>query len=878
MIVAASGWSVHAPGKVLINQEISPEIRKIVFNPSLAPAGEYWCSTRLEFKPPITAGKVTFPLRGTASGTVTFKLLSDTGHDIYRPVKLYEEWSDVTLDFSDELSKVSSFELIFQGSWPAVTVEMGEPVFRVPTARSEQARFWMPKTVPSPVPGYRIETTIHSCWRSNDNEFPGINTPEGRAMALDITRKLKDEFGDLSVAVNFFGGVSLKDASEFVRAMNDMGVIVLSEGHDNPPPDEVIAQGRAAMNIHGEAYPDQYHNADKTNPANLEHLQRKLEFSAHAGAAVYRSVDYVWQHIGGAIWGYSDAAKSRWIEDLQGKDERIEILETDGSRRRADFREYFNSYFGYSMEPKDCGLTDWADFRPPNADEPDSPARRNKLRLFVALYHYEWVKFLNESVRPYDGMGMRAQPTLNPESQFNGTDLYWMLKSSLTRGWCTEWWHSAPVIVPVYYHAGYYGNVANKFQKEIIHLGETGAAGNGFGVIPNYWCNMANYLITYVKSAACDAKVMNDQYWAATYQRMTAPGDSMPYEMYTGFRSAWSGFLQSKNDHAVKPASGVLVIQNRAVMDNITPFDVGAGTAPRSIARDLIEQNFTYDGGAFPISDAYDLANYRVIVHTPNETPRGFGKQLRQWLSAAPGRTLITHSDIVNREAGPVTSLTDDDAVFRAGKGLEGLPVLRPGNVSSGVLKVSDPELRKILAPWAGKTVKFPAPLADAPGGTVLATVGDAPLLSEFSVGGSRIVYLHNTPITGGAEGRKLQKALVAAAMRRAGITPAAFAPEERRVLVFNRNNSSGRVVFIIDIEAEPKMERDGKIYRVYQALNPAASGSIRLAGSVPGKTYRCTDMITGDSFDAAADSDGLLELPFDGWNLRGLYVDPLNQ
>lgn len=79
----------------------------------------------------------------------------------------------------------------------------------------------------------------------------------------------------------------------------------------------------------------------------------------------------------------------------------------------------------------------------------------------------------------------------------------------------------------------------------------TGAVGNSFGCRPNYWDNMANYLITYVKSAACDAKVMNGQYWAASYEEMTKPEDKELYDMYTGYRSAWSGFLQSKHDKAV---------------------------------------------------------------------------------------------------------------------------------------------------------------------------------------------------------------------------------------------------------------------------------------------------------------------------------------
>lgn len=872
--LSAEEWETRGPGRVLVNQKTTPGVRRIIFDPLKAAPGKYWCSTGLFFDPAAPINTVNFEIRGELPGSLTFKMRTDRGEDIYRTVKLYSEWDTVSFDFPGQPKLLTSVELIFNGSQPATTVELRNIAIKEKPKRRELARFWMPGTIPAPIPGYRIETTINSCWRNSDNEFPGIDIPKGREMALDIARRLQREFGSVSVAV-VFGKVTEPDAAEFVRKMNALGVTVVAEGHDNPPAELVKNHGWAAVDINGKNYPDHFHNADKTNPEVLSHLQSNLKLAAEAGAAVYRSVDYTWQHLGGPVWGYSEAAKRRWVEDLKGTDGKIEILDGNG-RRRVDFCEYFKSYFGFEMTPADCGLTSWDAFVPPAANEPDSPARRNRKRLFIALYHYEWLKFLNESVRPYDKLGMRAQPTLNPESQFNGTDLYWMLKLSLTRGWCTEWWNSAPVIVPVYYHSAYYGNVADKFHKEIIHLGESGAAGNGFGTIPNYWDNMANYLITYVKSASCDAKVMNDQYWAASYENMTDPKHSMPHEMYTAFCSAWSGFLQSKHDRAKKIASGVLVIQNRAVMHNLPPFDVGYGDAPGSIARDLIEQNIIYDGAAFPMEDAYNLNDYRVIVYTPFEAPQGFSGRLSQWLTAMPGRVIITHGDAVNRVAAPVTSLAAEKAPFRSGKGFAGLPELMAGHVNSGVLSVSDPEMAAILKPWIGRIVTFPAALAEAPGGKVLATVGGVPLISEFPVGSSRVIYLHNAPIEEGTEGRKLQKALVAAAMRRANITPAAYSPDDRRVLVFDRGNSPGKVVFIINVKANTNMERDGKVYRVFQAQNPDAAGVVRIAGFVSGNQYLVTDMITQKTNPVTADDRGMIEISFNGWDLRGVYIDPV--
>ena len=876
--VSGVEWTVAAPGGALTNQPAviidapaEPCIR-VVFDPSRAEPGDYWCSTRLGFSPCETGKKVGFFLRGPKPGNVCFKLVTDDGRDLYRTVAVTEEWNRIDWNFSTELNAIASFELIFRGDWPAQTVELAGLEFREAVPQPEIARFWMPATLPPPVPGYGIETTIHSCWRNGENQFPGINTPEGRRMALDITRKMQQEFGCVSsVAVNFFNGVPEADAAEFVRDMKSIGVIVRSEGHDAPPQDYVQEHNLYALNNRGERYPDTFHNTDKTNPAALRYLQEKLGITARSGAAVFRSVDFTWQHIGGPIWGYSDAAKQRWKEDLAETDVKLEILLPGNETRKIGFHDYFASYYGFRMTPADCGISDWNEYLPPADGEPDTPALRNRRKLFIALYHYEWLKFLNESVRPWKETGLRAQPTLNPESQYNGTDLYWMLRLSLTSGWCTEWWNTAPVIVPVYYHSNYYGRVAEKYGKEIIHLGETGAAGNGFGTIPNYWDNMANYLVTYAKSAACDAKIMNDQYWAATYETMTNPENAAAYEMYTGFRSAWAGFLQSKNDRAEKPAARVAVIQNRAVMDNIDCFDIGGGYAPLSIASDLIEQNYLYDGLAYPLDDPADLERYDVIVLTAFESPREIPALLRKWLEAKPGRTLITHSDIPNRIAAPVRSLAEADAPFRRGEGaaILGLPELRPGQLREGNL-VSD---LPALASFNGRKFKLPIPPAEASGGNVLASLGGAPLLSEFPVGKSRILYLHNAPVSSGIQSRALQKALTAAALERAGIRPQATAPASHRVLVFQCGDGR-KVLFIIDVQAETAMSRDGKVYRVYQAKNPAAAATVFLAAE-PERKYRLTNMITGESVTADSDRDGRLPISCAGWNLLGLYLEP---
>ena len=69
-------------------------------------------------------------------------------------------------------------------------------------------------------------------------------------------------------------------------------------------------------------------------------------------------------------------------------------------------------------------------------------------------------------------------------------------------------------------------------------------------------------------------------------------------------------------------------------------------------------------------------------------------------------------------------------------------------------------------------------------------------------------------------------------------------------------------------------MSRDGKVYRVYQAKNPAAAATVFLAAE-PERKYRLTNMITGESVTADSDRDGRLPISCAGWNLLGLYLEP---
>ena len=123
----------------------------------------------------------------------------------------------------------------------AACAQQGAGDAATPAAQPEHARHWEP-AIPPPVPGCAVETTIHAAWRNGKAAFSGIGTPKGREVALDIVNKLKGEFGNVHAAFVFGGRgfdppdeQQLAEVKKFVGELEGMGVVVKSEGHDQPP-------------------------------------------------------------------------------------------------------------------------------------------------------------------------------------------------------------------------------------------------------------------------------------------------------------------------------------------------------------------------------------------------------------------------------------------------------------------------------------------------------------------------------------------------------------------------------------------------------------------------------------------------------------------
>ncbi len=741
---------------------------------------------------------------------------------------------------------------------------------------------WMPRTIPPPVPGYRIETCIHNCWAKGVGDFPGLDSRDPETalkMAKEIADNLIVQYKYVGPEVAYLSGESGKCFAQHVRKK---GGIVLTEGHNNPGVEFLTEKGAFVLNPEGKN-PAQtgglvHHSEDMTAPVVLAELRKRIEASAKVGAQAWRSVDYTWQWWGGPIWGYSEPAIRRWREDLTGQDGDLEIVE--GRKHRiARFWEYFASYHGYRMKPENVGLASWYDYNPPRRTDKPTPQDLNSRRLFSMLFHYEWVKYINEAHRvSATKYGCFGQPICNPECHDNGTDLYWLLKCAFIRGFNAEWWGSAGVVIPNYYNCTYYGNTAQTNRKEIVLHGESAAAGNGFfeGSRPNYWDNMANYLITYAQSASVDFKAKHDQYWGASWSKMIDPRENA-HQAYTAFRSAWCGFLRCRNDKARKPRTGVLAIGVRSVAYNVDPFDISRSSQPFNLAQDLISLNYLHDGAAFPMDDAYNLDRYNTILLSPFVMPRGFAGKVGAWVRSGKGRTLITHSFVPTRFSAPYAEAPPDGHAYLQPGGQErllGLATIGGSDIRSGVVEAHCPKFKAALSGFIGQRIEFGRGICESAGGNVLVSMDSHPLVTERAFGKGRVVYIHFYPSDTSLGTQRFEAAVVDGVMRYVGQKPMTLTPEGVFALVFDRPGGRKAVV-TYNSAARTDVLYSGKTRRVFQAQDPEAKGQVKALAGAPNSRILLRDMITGHRETAKSDSAGYVTIPYDGWNMRGVYVEP---
>ena len=593
------------------------------------------------------------------------------------------------------------------------------------------------------------------------------------------------------------------------------------------------------------------HGVSYCHPSTREAVRRLMAGQRGVGILDYEQIDYVWPWFGGP-WGYGEWDIAAFRTDLEGLDEGLRLA--DGTR--CGYWDYLRAYGAEALPPPAAGLTAWDQFQPrPPADlPPDQAARR--LFLFIALTHYEWLKFAQAMGAEARSWGGSFLASMNPEDVSNGGDyLFWNRLADTGTAYyecfgnpaqSESWRHNLP----------YLRAAATQAGKRLGVIFEVGVGGHG----KPYLDPEAAYCLAYDVVAAGQFDDLQNEWmgegdWAQSQEGYHR--DRLDAWMATA-----RGFNQAKADGARPPRPKVLAIGLRCVVHAI------GGQPSYLLTRTALDgMNVDCDVADLALDPA-QWERYDVLIYTPWESAARHLQALPAWLDAKPGRLLITHGAVPTRVAdgrGLLPSAALGSGAL--GRGL-GLGEISAAPASAGQVTTAAGWTAAALA--AGGTVNLPGATFLCGAGIALATVGERPLVTEAArPNGSRVVYLNYA--AGQAETRDLDRRLLKAALATAGVAPTTATPE-----VYCHTYQAGpgtvAVLWILDACERFTFEYRSDIEQRLAYRDPKTAVAVQV--TVPAGAYRVLDWLERQEQVATA-PEGALSLGLQGRSCALYYFGP---
>ncbi len=479
---------------------------------------------------------------------------------------------------------------------------------------------------------------------------------------------------------------------------------------------------------------DWRHTLALAHPAVDEAQSQRIDALLQAGISTFMVVDYVFPWPDGP-WGYSATMQQAFRADLQARDAGL-FLRGGGVLKFAD---YFRAYHGFAPEPAQLGYADWSQWVSPRPDDP-GPYRRARWSTFWMLRSYEWLKLPDRTGRHYRDKG--GQPLWivpNPEDSNASSDYWFLLRSQGVGnllpewfgpiGWCAEAaYASLPALREVADRAG--------SRLSIIH--ETGAGGHSTPYLD--WRVAYSGVYALTASGRLD-DFDNDFLDEAPVSVLAAPAKhAYHFNRFRDGLAKAAAFQQARREQPQRPPAPILCVSERPPAKACGSFYFGLGQ-PHSLAVGLSRAHLLCD-----VRDSLDLEQvldrYALVAYSPWAPRPGDLAALRGWLTARPGRVLVTHSFVPTRST---TEFWGTDPTAGLGGARDG-DLLGLGAITRGTSQrftlTRVPESWRALVP-VGRAVETVAPLCRSSLGEPVVVSDAGPVVSRARVGESWVYYLH---------------------------------------------------------------------------------------------------------------------------------------
>ncbi len=546
----------------------------------------------------------------------------------------------------------------------------------------------------------------------------------------------------------------------------------------------------------------------------------KIDQLAKAGIPTWQVVDYVFPWFPDyGVWGHGALMAQAFQQDLAGTDQGITILD-NGVPTTMKFADYFYKFNRFLPSPAHFGLSAWSAFVPPNTGNESNYAAKHTLFLF--LRSYEWVK-LADSLGQYHktkgGTGLWVIP--NPESAYGSSDYATLIRSKGVNNLLLECFGKPGHLSETAYACGpYLREQATRGGNRLSVLLETGSGGNSSG----YWDWLLNYITTYELTAAYKADNFQNDFLTQrnnnTYANMSSGFNPEDFDNFRDSVSKGKAFAQARNDGAVRPAAQILCLGDRAT-GKLSAGLFNTINDKYSLARSLSRAHYVFDYRDACVKNQTELGsvlnNYKMVVYSPlqgayDSTNNDFS-QLNNWLNGAAGRVLVTHSFVPTRSTKQFWGMNINSSALGGYRDFPGgtseydtsaklgLGVIRPNaNTAAGTVVT----VQSAVGSWAnvfpaGTQFILTAPLTTTTAGTTLVNTDKGPLVTQATVGTSKVIYLHfNSQDPAEAYGLSMNiRAMQVVASDLCGISPICFA--DNSTIVQKYNVTGGHVVTFWD-------------------------------------------------------------------------------
>ncbi|MDR3706779.1 MAG: hypothetical protein P4L33_00630 [Capsulimonadaceae bacterium] len=586
------------------------------------------------------------------------------------------------------------------------------------------------------------------------------------------------------------------------------------------------------------------HGIDVSQRVVAKDAKSVVREAASCGFSEYELVDYIWPWDGGPWWGYTGSMLSAFRADLIQGDKGISLRDEHGKSHEFWFWDYLSHFTDIRFAPSQLNLSSWNEYAPcpPSKIGSGSSQDRRNLFLFAALYHYEYLKFL-QSVSGGTSGGQAFFPTVNPEDPANGTDLLMLARLDGVAKIGYEFFGS-PKSTDTWYHMmRWCAQECAVHGSALSLIGEINGGGHG----PSRYDPAIAYAFYYdVTSSAkpidCDIQYIENEPWPID--------EAVQPDAYGRFMHWYAGskaFMQSWSDrNTLSPGCDTVVVASRSVLE-FQPSLSSTMAQAGNLGQLLSEDHFAFDECGKESLGTYAAGATRLIYCPAQSSPRDL-RAAREWLSSGKNKTLITHSFVPfrifdgelttawdstsNRPPAPSScpSLLDDALILRNVRRASPVSFDANGRLLSSV--------RDIYAVEGGKTI--------------LAASDGSPLIVEFAHGANRLIFI-TVDLSGKTD--DFARNVTNVAMQTAAATPDALAPCTTSVHLYPVHG--GKCVVLWDGGAIHAQENANRYERI--ALSEPVNLSILMARHLT--EYEVFNFLDNQTYYVQSSTDGTISI-----------------